>query len=92
MRYETDDGLLSCSNFPKRPLSYKLESYKLVMLEIEQLRGKIVEGEFELLRPVLNRKADDFLNLKRILVVVISSSTRSKYMRVPFPTGREGGV
>ena len=35
MQSETDDGLLSCSNFPERPSSYELES------EIEHLKGKI---------------------------------------------------
>ena len=60
MRSEMDDGLSSCSNFPQRPSSYELESDKPVLLEIEHLRGKIGEGDFESLRAVLNRNADVF--------------------------------
>ena len=44
---DTDDGLSSCSNFPERPSSYELESDKLVLPEIEHLKGKIGEGDFE---------------------------------------------
>ena len=47
MKSETDDGLSSCSNFPERPSSYELESDKPVLPEIEQLKGKIGEGDFE---------------------------------------------
>ena len=57
MKSETDDGLSSCSNFPERPSSYKLESDKP---EIEHLKGKIGEGDFEKLRDLLNRNADVF--------------------------------
>ena len=46
-----------------------------VLPEVEHLKGKIGEGEFELLRVVLNRNADVFLTIKRLLVVVILSST-----------------
>ena len=60
MKSETDDGLSSCSNFPERPSSYELESDKPVLPEIEHLRGKIGEGEFESLRAVLNRNAEVF--------------------------------
>ena len=60
MKSETDDGISSCSNFPERPSSYALESNKRVLLEIEHLRGKMGEGEFELLRVVLNQNADVF--------------------------------
>ena len=52
LKTETDDGLSSCSNFPERPSSYELESDKPVLPEIEHLKSKIVEGEFELLRAV----------------------------------------
>ena len=55
---DTDNGLSSCSNFPERPLSYELEYDKPVLPEIEHLKGKIEEGDFELLREVLNRNAD----------------------------------
>ena len=60
MKSDTDDGLSSCSNFPERPSSYELESDKPVLPEMEHLKKKIGEGDFELLREVLNRKADVF--------------------------------
>ena len=60
MKSDTDDGLSSCSNFPECPSSYELESDKPVLPEIEHLKGKIGEGDFELLREVLNRNADVF--------------------------------
>ena len=49
MRSETNEDLLSCSNFPERPSSNKLESEKTILPEIEHLRDKIDKGEFELL-------------------------------------------
>ena len=60
MKSETDDGLSSCSNFPERPSSYELDSDKPVLPEIEHLKGKIREEDFEKLRDVLNRNADVF--------------------------------
>ena len=60
MKSETDEGLSSCSNFPERPSSYELESDKPVLPEIEHLKRKIGEGDFEFLRAVLNRNADVF--------------------------------
>ena len=45
MRSVTDECLSSCSNFPKRPSSYKFDSDKTVLSEIEQLRAKISKGE-----------------------------------------------
>ena len=60
LKYETDDGLSSCSNFPERPSLYELETDKPVLPEIEHLKGKIGEGDFEFLRAVLNRNADVF--------------------------------
>ena len=60
MKSETDDGLSSCSIFPERPSSYELESDKPVLPEIEHLKGKINEGDFEKLRDLLNRNADVF--------------------------------
>ena len=60
MKSDTDDGLSSCSNFPERPSSYELESDKPVLPETEHLKGKIGEGDFELLREVLNQNADVF--------------------------------
>ena len=60
MKSETDDGLSSCSNFPERPSSFELESDKPVLPEIEHLKGKIGEGDFEKLWDVLNRNTDVF--------------------------------
>ena len=60
MKSQTDAGLSSCSNFLERPSSYKLESDKPVLPEIEHLGGKIDEGDFESVRAVLNRKEDVF--------------------------------
>ena len=60
MKSITDDSLLSCSNFWERPSSYGIESEKPVLPEIEHLRGKISEGDFESMRAVLNRNADVF--------------------------------
>ena len=60
MRSETNDGLPSCSNFPERPSSYELESDKVSLPEIEHLRGKMSEEEFESLKAVFNRNADVF--------------------------------
>ena len=60
MKSDTDDGLWSCSNFLERPSSYELESDKPVLPEIEHLKGKTGEGDFELLREVLDRNADVF--------------------------------
>ena len=60
MKSETDEDLSCCSDFPERPSSYKVESDKPVLPEIEHLKWKIGEGDFELLREVLNRNADVF--------------------------------
>ena len=60
MKSDTDNGLSSCSNFPERPSLYELESDKPVLSEIEHLKGKIGEGDFELLQEILNRNADVF--------------------------------
>ena len=50
-RYSVKDcphhGLSGCSNFRERPSSYELESDKPVLPEIEHLKGKIGEGDFE---------------------------------------------
>ena len=64
MKSETDHGLSSSSNFLERPSSSELESDKSVLPEIEQLMAKIGEGDFELLREVLNRNAAVFSKLK----------------------------
>ena len=60
MKSATDDGYSSCSNFPERLSSYELEADKTVLPEIEHLKRKTGEEDFELLRAVLNRKADVF--------------------------------
>ena len=60
MKSETDDDLSSCSIFPDRPSSYELKSDKPVLPEIENLKGKIGEGDFESLQVVLNQNADVF--------------------------------
>ena len=60
MKSEREDGLSSCSNFPERPSSYELESDKPVLPEIENLKWKIGEVDFELLREVLNRNVNVF--------------------------------
>ena len=58
----SDDGL--SSNAPERPLSNNLESNKTILLEMEHLIGKIEEGEFEMLKAVLNRNANVFSKRK----------------------------
>ena len=55
-----ENGLSSCSNVSERPSSYELEYDKSVLAEIEHLKGKTGEGDFNLLRDVLNRNADVF--------------------------------
>ena len=64
MKSETDDGLSRCSNFPERPSSYELESDEPVLPEIEHLKGKTGEGDFEKLRDVLYRNSDVFSKYK----------------------------
>ena len=58
--------------------------------DIEYLKGKLSEREYELLRAVLNQNAEVFQNIKRISVVVISSSMKSNWKKAPFPTGPTG--
>ena len=77
MKSDTDDGLSSCSNFPERPSLCELKYDKPVMPEIEHLKWKICEGEFEILRTVLNRNADVFQNIRRISDVAFLSNTKS---------------
>ena len=64
MRSETAGGLSICSKNLERPLSHELESDEPFLSEMEHLRGKIVEEEFESLRADLNLNADVFLNYK----------------------------
>ena len=58
MESETNDGLSSCSNFPERPTNAELTANKLVLPEIEFLKGKISDKEQDSLRAVLIRNAD----------------------------------
>ena len=60
LKSETDEGLSSCSNFPDHPSSYELETDKPVLPEIEHLKGKIGDGDFEFLRSISNWNADVF--------------------------------
>ena len=76
MKSETDDGLSSCSNFREGPLSYELKSGKPVLPEMEHLRGKIAEVDFESLRAVLNRNADVFSKHKSDIECCASSNTK----------------
>ena len=59
MKFDTDDGLSRTR--------YEQESDKPVLPEIEHLKGKICEGDFELLRKVLNRNADVFSKHKAVI-------------------------
>ena len=88
MKSETDDGLSSCSNFPERPSSYQLESDKPVLPEIENLKGKIGEGDFEKLRDVLNRNADKFSRHKADIGCCNFVEHESNLKRAPFPIGK----
>ena len=60
MKSETDDGRISCSNFPERSTDTKLVENKPVLPEIEHLKGKISDNELDSLRAVLNQNADVF--------------------------------
>ena len=86
MKSDTDDGLSSCSNFPERPSSYELESDKPVLPEIEHLKGKTGQGDFELLREFLNRNADVFSRHKADIGCCNLSNTKTK------PNLKEGAV
>ena len=57
---ETDDGLLSCSNFPERSTLEELEMDKPVLLEIEHLRGKLTDEQPEAIKDVLDWNQDVF--------------------------------
>ena len=60
LKSETDDGLLSCSNFPERPTLEKLERDKPVLPEIEHLKGKVTDEQLEAIKDVLDRNEDVF--------------------------------
>ena len=73
---ETNDGLLSCSNFPEGPTLEELEVDKPVLSEIEHLRGKVTDEQLEAIKDVLNRNEDIFSKHKVELDVVTSLSTK----------------
>ena len=60
LQSETDDGLLSCSNFPERPVLGELEMDKLVLPEIEHLRGQITDEQLDAIKDVLDRNQGVF--------------------------------
>ena len=60
LKSETDDGLLSCSNFSERPTLEEMEMDKLVLPEIEHLRGKVTDEKLEAIKNVLERNEDVF--------------------------------
>ena len=62
MNSEKKDGLSSCSNFPERPPDTEILANKLVLPEIEHLKGKISDKELDSLRAVLNRNGDVFFS------------------------------
>ena len=71
LKSETDDGLSSCSNFPKRPTLEEIEMDKPVLPEIEQSRGKLTDEQLEAIKGVLERNEDVFRNIRQTLDVVI---------------------
>ena len=60
LKSKTDDGLSRCSNFPGRPTPEELEIDKLVLPEIEHLKGKVTDDQLEAIKNVLDRKQDVF--------------------------------
>ena len=64
LKSETDDGLLSRSNFPERPTLEELEADKPVLPEIEHLRVKVTDEQLEAIKDVLDRNEDVFSNHK----------------------------
>ena len=60
LKSETDDGLLSCSNFPERPSLEEMEMDKPVLPEIDHLRGKVTDEQLEANNDVLERNEDLF--------------------------------
>ena len=76
LKSETNDGLLSCSNFPEGPTLEELEVDKPVLSEIEHLRGKVTDEQLEAIKDVLNRNEDIFSKHKVELDVVTSLSTK----------------
>ena len=88
---ETDDGLSSCSNFPERPLLYELETDKLVLPEIEYLRGKVGEGDFESLKAVSNRNRDSFSKHKADIGCCNFVEHEIELEKAPFLIGKAQG-
>ena len=72
LKSETDDGFLSCSNFPERPTLDEMQRDKPVLLEIEHLRGKITDEQLEASRMYWSGMRMFFRNIRQTLDVVIS--------------------
>ena len=60
LKSETDDGLLSCSNFPERPTLDEIQGNKQVLPDIEHLRGKFTDEQLEAIKDVLERNEEVF--------------------------------
>ena len=60
LKSETDDRLSSCSNFSERPTLEELEMDKLVLVEIDHLRVKIIDEQLEVIKDALDRNQDNF--------------------------------
>ena len=58
LKSETDDGLSSYSKCPERSALEELEMDKLVLPEIEHLRGKVRDEQLETIKDVLDRNQD----------------------------------
>ena len=64
LKSETDDGLLSCSNFPERLTIDEIKSDKPVLPEIEHLRGKLTDEQLEAITAVLESNEEVFSRQK----------------------------
>ena len=70
---ETDDGLLSSSNFPERHTPEELEVNKPGLPEIKHPVGKVSNKQLEDIKDVLDRNQDVFFrNIKQTSGAVIS--------------------
>ena len=71
LKSETDDGLSSCSNFPKTPTLEEMEMDKPVLPEIDHFRGKVTDEQLEAIKDVLEQTRTFFRNIRQTLDVVI---------------------
>ena len=76
LKYETDDRLSSCSNFPERPILEELERDKQVLPEIEHLRDKVTDEQLEAIKDVLDRNEDVLSKHKQTSDVVTLWKTK----------------